>query len=384
MREITVAKLSLRYNSFMRICSPQLGLDPHSILGGEVYDYEVFKGLAERGVEIEILLPKNRPYDTTVKNWQITYLPIQHIPALLFNLIEIPYLFSLYKKRPFAIIRLHAPYFTGIGAWFFRLFHPQVKLVATYHQARSGFPYDLINQVFARRWDAVVTDNEGAKNRLTKKFGVDPQKITVIHGGTQRFPTRSLLASRRLLNKKKNIILLFMGLLIPRKNPLFLVDVMKEMVKAHPTLKLIICGEGPLKAAITEKIQQCQLNNNIILHLPVHEKNKQELYDQADIFVHPALHEGFPLVVLEAMACGLPIVISDTPWGREAVTEGKNGFFAEMHDRASWQKKLEILISDPKLRREFGQYSRYLATHIFTWENAANKHLQLFHQLLPK
>ena len=97
-----------------RIYSPQLGLDPQSTLGGEIYDYKILKGLSDLGVKIDILLPKHRPYDKTVKNWYINFLPFTHIPAYLFNLLELPYLFATYRHRPFRILRLHTPYFTGI------------------------------------------------------------------------------------------------------------------------------------------------------------------------------------------------------------------------------------------------------------------------------
>ena len=58
----------------MRICSPQLGLAPKSILGGEVFDREILLGLAKKGIEIEIIIPKNKPHDK-ISNWKINYFP---------------------------------------------------------------------------------------------------------------------------------------------------------------------------------------------------------------------------------------------------------------------------------------------------------------------
>ena len=250
----------------LRICSPQLGLNPQSILGGEIYDYQVLKGLAKLGVKIDILLPQNRPYDTTIKNWYVSFLPFTRIPAYLFNLLELPYLFTAYRCQPFQILRLHAPYFTGIGAWFFKLFHPQVKLVATYHQARRGWPFDLINRLFIHHWDAIITDSLTAKQDLIQRFNLLPDKITVIPGGAP-IDLKPIQRPRR-----KIITLLSMGLLIPRKNPLFLIKVMQRLRQQSLPVRLIICGDGPLKAKLLHHrivilLYSAKTNNNFITKL---------------------------------------------------------------------------------------------------------------------
>lgn len=342
----------------LRICSPQLGLNPQSILGGEIYDYEILKGLAGAGIDIEILLPENRPYDKSVKNWHVSFLPFTHIPAYLFNFLELPYLFRIYRRRPFQIIRLHAPYFIGIGAWFFRLFHPQVKLVATYHQARRGWPFDLINRLFIHCWDAIITDSLAAKQDLINRFDLNPHQITVIPGGAPTY----LKPIRR--PSKKIVTLLFMGLFTQRKNPLFLIKVIKKL---NLPIKLILCGDGPLKAKLGK-----------YTHPPVFSAAKQQLYNQADIFVHPALHEGLPLVVLEAMACGLPVVISRGFSAAEMIDHGKTGYLAKTNDVKDWVDKLNLLINNAVLRHRFGRAAHAKQLRQFSWAKAAQAHLRLF------
>lgn len=367
----------------LRICSPQLGLSPRSVLGGEVYDYEILTGLSKLGIKVDIILPKSKPTKTS-NNWQIIRLPFSHIPAYLFNLLEIPYLFKLYRRGKFSLIRLHAPYFTGIGAWFFRLFNSQVKLIAVYHQARTGFPFNLINQLFIRQWDAIITDSYAAKKSLINRYSLAANKIYPIHNGTPHNlkPTskNKSLVSRYKLNG--HTVLLFMGLLIERKNPIFLLHVFKELKRQTPNkIKLIICGSGPLKNQLAKIINKYQLQNEVILHSPVFGKAKQNLYSVADIFVHPAIHEGFPLVVLEAMACGLPIVISKGYSAAEAVTHGKNGYLASTNNKSDWVKVLKKLILDKKLRAAMGKQSFRRNQQEFTWEQAAKKHQLLFDQI---
>ena len=121
----------------LTVCSPQLGLAPNSILGGEVFDREILMGLAKKGVKIEIILPKNKPHDKNIKNWTISYLPIAHFPAILANLLYIPAIFSIYRKSKFQILRVHQPQFFSTTAIIFKLFYPNVKIVATYHQFKE-------------------------------------------------------------------------------------------------------------------------------------------------------------------------------------------------------------------------------------------------------
>lgn len=368
----------------LSICSPQLGLSPTSVLGGEVYDREVLKELARLDVNIEILLPQNRPYDKKVKNWHIEFLPITHIPAPLYNLLELPYLWHIYRHRPFQILRIHAPYFTGIGAWLFKLFHPQVKLVATYHQARRGFLYNLVNNLFIHSWDAIVTDSQAARQDLIARYRLLPSRLVAIPpGASAEFkpqPKNKQLVKK--LGLQRQTVLLFVGLLTSRKNPLFLIEVVNQLVKKHLSVKLIIRGDGPLKSQLVKRIATANLQDKVIFYSPVFGQDKGNLYNLADIFVHPSLHEGFPLVASEALACGLPIVMSHAYSATEIVTAGNNGFVARLNDLDDWTAKLTRLIKNSKLRRKFSLASRskYLAE--LSWSQSGEKHLNLFRSLL--
>ena len=107
----------------MKVCSPQLGLSPNSDLGGEVHDHFILQGLANRGHKIFVFLPKDKDYQHN-KNIVVSRAPFKHIPAITFNLLIIPYLFKTYRKEKFDILRVHNPYFVGLGALFFKFFHP--------------------------------------------------------------------------------------------------------------------------------------------------------------------------------------------------------------------------------------------------------------------
>src|SRR3990167_8761683 len=295
----------------MRICSPQLGLNPNSVLEGEVFDREILLGLAQRGIKVEVILPRGKPYDRNIKNWRITTLPIKHFPAILANLIFIPYFFKAYAEKPFSIIRLHSPRYLGLGALFFKLFKPKVGLIATYHQFKES-NFGLISKIVNNLWNHIICDSQNVKNRLVKSYKLSPSKITVVHNGVPSY-LKPAEKDKRLIKKLKlegKITLLFMGLFIERKNPLFLLEVLSKLSQKRSDIVLIFWGSGPLKDQIESKAEKLGLADKIRMIGPVFGSEKNKIHNLADIFVHPAVDEGFALAPLEAMACAKPIVIT--------------------------------------------------------------------------
>ena len=364
------------------ICSPQLGLNPNSILGGEVFDREILLGLAQRGIKIEIILPKGKPYDQNIKNWSLTYVSISHFPAYLFNLLILPYLYVVFAKRRFDIIRLHQPQFIGLGALLFKFFHPNVKLVATYHQfGESNFgPFSRLINNF---WDHIICDSLNVKELLIERFNLPPVKITVVGNGVPPYlkPAPKDKKLVKNMNLEGKIILLYMGLFIERKNPLFLLDVLASLSKERDNLALIFWGEGPLGTQIRIKAQELGIRDKIRIQKPVFGKEKAKIHSLADIFVHPAIDEGFALAPLEAMACAKPIVMTNAYSAKEAVKDGINGYLCQSNNLDNWTKKLLELIDKPKLRRKMGEASQVKVKSLFQWKLAVEKHLNVFTKL---
>src|SRR3989344_4747413 len=262
----------------MRICSPQLGLNPDSVLGGEVFDREILLGLTQRGIKVEVILPKGKPYDQNIKNWRITTLPIKHFPAILANLLFIPYLFQVCSKRQFKIIRLHSPRYLGLGALFLRIFKPKIKILATYHQFRES-NFGLFSKMINNSWDHIICDSQNVKNKLVKSYKLSPSKITVVHNGVPSYlkPADKDKTLIKKLGLEGKIILLFMGLFIKRKNPLFLLDVLKNL--RNKNVVLIFLGRGPLKSEIQKKAENLSIADQIRIFIPIYGQEKNKIHN---------------------------------------------------------------------------------------------------------
>ena len=366
----------------MVICSPQLGLSQDSVLGGEVYDHQILLGLSKLGIKVEIILPKNKPHDQNIKNWNFTYLPISHFPAVIGNLLMVPYLFTVYKKRKFEIIRLHQPQFLGLGALFFKVFNNKVKIVSTYHQFKESNFLFLSKQI-NKLWDYIIVDSENVKTKLIKAYKIPSTKIAVIHNGVPTYlkPTSKNSSLMNRLKLKGKIVILYMGLFDKRKNPLFLLDVLSILQKETHNLTLLFWGKGPLEQKIIKKAKDLGLLGKIKIIKPIFGKEKNKIHNLCDIFVHPSLDEGFALAPLESMSCAKPIVITKGFSAGEAVKDGLNGYLAKSNDVQDWCDKIKKLARSPRLMEKMGKASLEKVKKEFRWDLSVEKHAEVFKRI---
>jgi|SRR3989344_2219111 len=365
----------------MNICSPQLGLSKKSILGGEVFDFEILSALARKGVKVNVLLPKNAPH-SKIRNIHYSFSAFAHFPAVLFNLLVIPYLLNQNSKNKIEIIRLHQPQFVGLAAMFFKLFNPNVKIVATYHQSGES-NFTIFSKIVNRYWDHIICDSFAVKEKLVTAFDLSENKITVVHNGIPQY-LRPGIKDKRLF-KKYNLlgqkVLLYMGLFIDRKNPLFLLSVLKELNDNGQKTVLMYWGRGPLKSKIIREAKKLGLENKIIFVNPMYGAKKRLIHNLADVFVHPALDEGFALTPLEAMACGKPVIMNSSHSAKEAVDNNVNGFLCKTNNVDSWTQAINSLLTNNAKLLQFGKSSRKKAIAEFNWKKSTDKHFKVFKNL---
>lgn len=331
----------------MIICSPQLGISPDAILGGEVNDREVLKNLAQMGVKIDIILPLGKKHDK-IDNWSIYSLPIPIVyPSWTFNFWILPYLFYIYSKNKFEILKIHSPRFVGPAALLFKLFVPKVKLLTVYHHLENGLISELTDRMLIMRCDYVVAVSQTTKEEIINKYSISPDKVQVIylHGlDAKCHPSgkNKQLISRYMLKNSK--VLVYFGQLIPRKNVGFLFDVIKQLPSDW---KLLICGSGPDRQKLEADAKLMKLHERVIFAGRIPENEKVAHFNLADIFVCPSKKEGFGLVLIEAMACGKPVLATNLKVFSEIITTGEMGYLEEL-DPQKWANRILWINSHPQ------------------------------------
>ena len=165
-----------------------------------------------------------------------------------------------------------------------------------------------------------------------------PNAVTKLDGGVSDLSAKTVIAAGRLKRQKDFFRL---------------VRAFAQVADRHPDWQLKICGDGPHRERLEKLIADLGLARNVMLAGPV--RNIGEELAGASIYALSSRREGFPMVLLEAMSKGLPVVSFDCPTGpREIVRNGENGFLVPHQDVDALAAGMNRLIEDDDLRRRCG------------------------------
>jgi glycosyltransferase involved in cell wall biosynthesis len=274
--------------------------------------------------------------------------------------------------------------------YFFRA--GSAKTVVTIHGCASNvLPPELHEQMprhvllkyryLLRRADAIVTVSEASKRDIIEVFRVPPEKVTVIYNGiSELFRQRALSGERPLSNERPFI--LGVGATIPKKNVIGMLRALAILKSAGFPHRFVHVGpKGWGHEAILREVQRLGLHNDIELkgYLPAEELVRY--YTTADVFLFPSLHEGFGMPILEAMACGCPVVASDCHSMPEVA--GGAALLVDPYDPARIAEAVERLLTDGQTRQHLIEKGRQRAPQ-FPWEKTASEVLALYQRVMTR
>ena len=179
------------------------------------------------------------------------------------------------------------------------------------------------------------------------------------------------------LNEK---VVISMGRLHHVKNFSALLRAFSQVVKEHPDWILRIYGDGELKQALQDQINVAGLQDNVFLM--GFSNDMKSALRQSSIFAFSSLVEGFALVIVEAMECGLPAVSYQCPCGpKDIITNGKDGFLVPVNDEQMLAERICSLIEDENLRHQMASEAKLRAQHYHV-ENIAQQWMNLFNEII--
>jgi glycosyltransferase involved in cell wall biosynthesis len=217
--------------------------------------------------------------------------------------------------------------------------------------------YTVMGPVYSRTCRAIVTDSQHAKGDIVRLWKVRPGKIAVIPLGIaaryRRVEDRSLLDSVRNRFRLPERFVLYLGNFKPHKNVEALVRAFRQVSHRLPAHALVLAG--PLDAhgeRIQALVDDLQLTNHVIFTGIVRESDRPEaLLSLAELFVFPSLYEGFGLPPLEAMACGTPVVASNSSATPEVL--GDAALLVDTRDERELCLAMEKMLTDQESRRAY-------------------------------
>jgi glycosyltransferase involved in cell wall biosynthesis len=236
------------------------------------------------------------------------------------------------------------------------------------------------------RADFVVADSENTRNDVICLLGVPPEQVAVVPGGVDPAfqpvadPERHRALRARLGLDDETPFILFVGVIEPRKNLVGLMDAF-AILKSRQTLphKLLLVGrKGWLCEGIVEHAERSPVREDIVFAGFVPDGDLATLYSAAQIFAFPSHYEGFGLPVLEAMACGTPVVASRASSLPEVV--GDAGFQVDPDDSEQLAAALELLALNPNVRDDMRRRGLERAAR-FTWQASASRLLDVYRRV---
>lgn len=157
----------------------------------------------------------------------------------------------------------------------------------------------------------------------------------------------------------------------------------KRLQQRYPKISLKIAGDGPLREALEQLCKELGLSKHVIFM--GYQNNMAEFLANIDLFVLSSHYEGFGLVLVEAMAAGLPVVATDVGGVREVVVDGKTGILVPSGQEDELAMGIEYIIDHPNLAYEYGQNGRKHAMERFSTEQMLRRHLTYYgRQSLPQ
>ena len=235
----------------------------------------------------------------------------------------------------------------------------------------------------SRKYKKIIANSEKIKNELCKFYDVINKSVKVIYIGvdTKLFNPSNRMIYNIEIRKKFNIpldscLILFAGAM-ERKGLSFLLKSLKLLKEEN--IFLIIAGKGDRKYYQREA-ESFGVDN--LIRFAGHRSDIHKFYASADIFVLPTIYEPFGMVVTEAMASGLPVVVSRQAGASELITEGEDGILIKnADDHEEIAHILMPLVKDKDLRQRIGHNAR-LKVENLSWDKMADETMMLYRKVL--
>lgn len=301
------------------------------------------------------------------------------------------------REGEYDLLHVHTQFVSGLAAVAAK--SARVTLVSTIHRTT---PYP--DAAFSTNWALraayrlylgmnmnysflhaarVMTDSRGAMDRMVGRWARD-QRFSVVLPGVEPMPDVSTADRERFRTDlgwpADCPLVLHVGRFDEGKNQRGVVEVFKQVRANCPDARLILVGDGPLRAAILQFIDETGLTSEV-RWLGIR-RDVPAIMCCSDILLFPSHTESLPIAVLEAAAAGLPIVGSRIPGLEEAVINGSTAYLHPVSDHSAMAGSVLRLLTDRSLSREFRQNARRHCEQSFSLSAAADRLESVYREAL--
>src|SRR3990167_6208819 len=365
-------------------------------VGSGIYAFELLKQFAKyKNYRFKIFLKDNPLPDLPIKSRDFTYSVFG--PKKLWTRVGLPLKLMFGEKIDvFFTMGHYSPHLTKIplAVTIFDLsylHYPQLFKKNDLYQLTNWSKYSILKSKH------IFTISKATKDDLVKNYKINPSKITVTYPGydKERFKPQSsnkIEPIKRKYKIKENYII-FVGTLQPRKNIERLIIAFSNLIqntkylpasqagKIQNTQLVIVGKKGWLYDSIFERVKNLKLEDKIIFTDYVTDSDLPALISGAKAFVLPSLWEGFGIPVVEAQACGVPVVISNVSSLPEIV--GESGILVDPQNAESIIQGVKKILTNDKINSDLVKKG-FLNIKRFSWQSCAQQSLQTLEKLASR
>jgi len=377
------------------------GIYPPDIGGPAIYSQLVAREFANKGISVSLICYSDKKEEPTDKKDKFKIIRIVRKKNPLFRYaVYALNLFGLAKNGD--IIYAQGPLGAGlpalivakilrkqfiikiVGDYAWEQYQNNAKCknqnaklddIETFQNKKYDFLTELrrkIQKTVVKSADKIITPSEFLK-RIVGKWGIKEDKIRVIYNAG---PDIEKIAKIRAKDGLSGDVLISAGRLEPWKGMVTLVEIMPELLQKNSNFKLIIIGDGPLNEELKLKIRDLNLKDKIILTGKISHEELMSYFKAGEIFVLNTGYEGLPHIILEAMACGLPIITTNVCGNPEVVKDNYNGILFEYNNKEQLKKAILKIWENKDLRREFVENGKRVLEN-FTREKMINNTIEV-------
>lgn len=351
--------------------------------GAEVHLHETFSRIAEWGHQVTLLccgfpgaaeseqidgievirLGGKWTFNLTVPWHYRRRLSHRSFDVVIEDINKIPVLLPWFLNGPPVMVLLHHLF----GTTFYREINP-VLATCLYFMER------LIPRVYRRCLFEVVS--ESTRDELVR-MGVSTDRISVVHNGL----AAGIIDAPAAPDGKDGGLIIYLGRLKKYKNVDHLIQAMAIVREEIPDAQLMIVGTGDRRRALESLARSMGLGEAVHFTGYVSEEEKVRLLTRAEVAAYPSSKEGWGITVIEANACGVPVVATRVPGLRDAVVDGETGVLVPLGDRKAMARALIGLLRDREERERLAGNALERSRR-YTWENTARQTLRVIQRTI--
>lgn len=361
------------------------------VFGAERVILELAKGLAKSRFEpvVGVLENRNKLWAELATTTEKMGVPAHRFSCRRpFDLRTVIAIRNYIKRHKIDIVHAHG-YKANFYALLASAFNGAASMATCHPWTETGYSYKarfytFLDRAWLRKMDAIVAISDEVKHQLS---GMNyKRQIDVISNGIDpdhfNGSTNGLKVRQSLGFSKSDIIIGTIGRLVPEKGYAFLIESVKSICKRRSTTKMIFVGDGPMRNLLEQEAINLNLQKNIRF-LGIR-KDVPALLASMDIFVLSSTSEGVPMVLLEAMAAGKPIIATSVGAIPRILRHNVTGLLVPPKDSKALTNAFEVFLSEEKRAKRMALAAKKeVAAHYSAWQ-MAEKYMKQYEKLISE